>query len=62
MTIFVTGGAGFIGSNFIFYISDQSDLSVGAEGVHGLDKSDGADGNEILLLRRLGVVFLENMV
>ena len=25
----------------------------------GLDQSDGANGNQILLIRRLGVVFLE---
>ena len=38
MTIIVTGGAGFIGSNFVFHMLDKyPDYS---EGIDGLPKSD----------------------
>ena len=43
-------------------IGGQADALVGAEGVHRLDEADGADGDQILLLLGLGVVFFEDAV
>ena len=41
-------------------VGSQADLSLRAEGIHGLDKPDGADGNQILLIVRLRVVLFED--
>ena len=41
-------------------VGRQLDAPVGAEGVHRLDEPYGADGDQILLIGRLGVVFLED--
>lgn len=43
-------------------ISCQPDAFVGLEGVHRLDEPDGTDGDQVLLLLRLGVVFFEDAV
>ena len=40
----------------------QTDALVGLEGVHGLDEADRADGDQILLLFGLRVVFFEDAV
>ena len=41
-------------------VGGEFDLLVGAEGVHGLDEADRADGDQVLLVGGLGVVFLED--
>ena len=41
-------------------VGRQLDAPVGAEGVHRLDEPYGADGDQILLIGRLGVVFFED--
>ncbi len=41
-------------------VGGELDLFVGAEGVHGLDETDRADGDQILLVGGLGVVLLED--
>ena len=50
--------------DFIFNTSAgvgrQLDAPVGAKGVHRLDEPYGADGDQILLIGRLGVVFFED--
>ena len=42
-------------------VGGEFDLLVGAEGVHGLDEADRADGDQVLLVGGLGVVFLDDM-
>lgn len=41
-------------------ISSQLDAPVCPEGVDGLDESNGADGDQILLIVRLCIVFLDD--
>ena len=43
-------------------VGGELDLFVGAEGVDGLDETDRADGDQVLLVGGLGVVFLEDAV
>lgn len=42
-------------------IGGQAHVSVRLERGDSLDKSDGADGNEIVLVARLSVIFLDNV-
>ena len=42
-------------------VGGEADALVGAEGVHRLDEADGADGDQILLIGCLRVVFFIQM-
>ena len=52
--------------NFVFdtpgCVGGQCDIFIPAVGSDGLDQTDGADGNQILLIRTLGIVFFGGLM